>query len=137
MCAAPFELQHACQRCSQQGWVQVEFCFTAEGTEDDGMILSLRGLDAPLYYRAGGVLSCGHAVVRTLVLAALRYWALQYHVDGFCFLNAETLVQGGPPFPHDPSTLQCVIRAAPMPRLQCVILLHCYGMSSSPLSSTS
>ena len=73
---------------------QVEFCFTAEGTEEDGAILSLRGLDAPLYYRAGGVLNCGHAVVRTLVVQALRYWALHYHIDGFCFLNAETLVAG-------------------------------------------
>ena len=76
--------------------LQVEFCFTAEGTEEDGAILSLRGLDAPLYYRGGGVLNCGHAVVRTLVLAALRYWALYYHIDGFCFLNAETLVAGKP-----------------------------------------
>ena len=74
--------------------VQVEFCFTAEGTEEDGDVVSLRGLDPPLYYRSGGVLNCGHALVRTLVVAALRYWALHYHIDGFCFLNAETLVAG-------------------------------------------
>lgn len=35
--------------------------------------------------------------VRALVLASLRYWAAEYSVDGFCFLNAETLTLGALP----------------------------------------
>ena len=38
------------------------------------------------------------AQVRALVRDSLRHWALEYDVDGFCFVNAETLAQGkGPP----------------------------------------
>lgn len=32
--------------------------------------------------------------VRELVLASLRHLAAEYDVDGFCFLNAETLTLG-------------------------------------------
>lgn len=74
--------------------LQVEFCFTAEGTEDEGCTVSLRGLDAPIYYRQRGVLNCGHAVVRCLILDALRHWVQEYRVDGFVFVNAETLAVG-------------------------------------------
>jgi hypothetical protein len=44
--------------------------------------------------RGHGVLNCGHARVRSLILDSLRHWAEEYQVDGFCFVNAETLVQG-------------------------------------------
>ena len=66
--------------------------------------MSLRGLDAPIYYRQRGVLNCGHAVVRCLILDALRHWAREYRVDGFVFVNAETLALGGccsPGIPHN------------------------------------
>ena len=43
---------------------QVEFCFTGEGSDAAPAPVSLRGLDAALYYRAGSLLNCGHAVVR-------------------------------------------------------------------------
>lgn len=77
--------------------VQVEFCFTAEGNEEEGCTVSLRGLDAPIYYRQRGVLNCGHAVVRCLILDALRHWTREYRVDGFVFVNAETLSLGQSP----------------------------------------
>ena len=32
--------------------------------------------------------------VRALITDALRHWAAQYDVDGFCFVNAETMAQG-------------------------------------------
>ena len=74
--------------------LQAEYCFTAEGTDKNPTAYSLRGLDAAVYYRSNGVLNCGHAVVRTLIIDSLKHWALEYQVDGFCFVNAETLVQG-------------------------------------------
>jgi len=73
---------------------QVEYCFTSEGSDKQPQASSLRGLDAATYYRHNGVLNCGHAVVRHLILDSLHHWAEEYQVDGFCFVNAETLVQG-------------------------------------------
>jgi hypothetical protein len=49
-----------------------------------------------VYCHRRQVLNCGHVVVREFMLGMLRHWALEYGVDGFCFLNAENLVQGGP-----------------------------------------
>ena len=34
--------------------------------------------------------------VRTLIVDALRHWAAEYDVDGFCFVNAENMAQGAP-----------------------------------------
>lgn len=79
---------------------QVEYCFTGEGSDSAPAPLSLRGLDAGVYYRAGSLLNCGHAAVRSLVLDSLRHWALHYDVDGFCFVNAETMAQGEHPCPY-------------------------------------
>ena len=75
---------------------QAEYCFTAEGTDKHPTAYSLRGLDAAVYYRSNGVLNCGHAVVRSLIVDSLKHWALHHQVDGFCFVNAETVVQGEP-----------------------------------------
>jgi 1,4-alpha-glucan branching enzyme len=36
--------------------------------------------------------------VRALILDALRHWAAEYDVDGFCFVNAENMAQGAKPF---------------------------------------
>ena len=32
--------------------------------------------------------------VRALIVDALRHWAAEYDVDGFCFVNAENMAQG-------------------------------------------
>ena len=72
----------------------MEYCFTSEGSDKQPQASSLRGLDAATYYRYNGVLNCGHAVVRHLIMDSLHHWAEEYEVDGFCFVNAETLVQG-------------------------------------------
>ena len=77
--------------------LQVEYCFTGEGSDAVPAPTSLRGLDAGIYYRTGSLLNAGHAAVRTLVVDSLRHWAREYDVDGFCFVNAENMVQGEPP----------------------------------------
>jgi len=91
---------------------QVEFGFTGEGSDAAPAPASLRGLDAAVYYRAGALLNCGHAAVRGLVLGALRHWAAAYGVDGFCFLNAETLVLGARPRGR-PRTRAALVSALP------------------------
>jgi len=73
--------------------VQFEFCFTVEGTDEDPKAMSFRGIDSAVYYRPNGVLNCGQVVVRNLIQDALRHWAIQYQLDGFGLLNAETLCQ--------------------------------------------
>jgi hypothetical protein len=75
-------------------FAQVEYCFTGEGSDAAPAPVSLRGLDAGIYYRSASLLNCGHAAVRALILDSLRHWALEYDVDGFCFVNAETMAQG-------------------------------------------
>eukprot|EP00887_Chlorella_sp_A99_P002052 scaffold18.g2052.t1 len=92
---------------------QFDFAFTAEGTDAQPTTLSLRGLDHAACYRHNGVLNCGHAAVRDMLMSALRSWAQEYGLDGFCFINAENMVQDrdgsvldAPPLPdalcHDP-----------------------------------
>ena len=74
--------------------VQIEFCFTGEGTDARPKPSSLRGIDPAIYLRPPGVLNCGHAVTRQLIIDCLRFWFLEYGFDGFCFPRAETLVAG-------------------------------------------
>lgn len=50
------------------------------------------------------MLNCGHPVVRQLVLSALRHWASEYRVEGFCFLNAENLTQASRPEARAPGS---------------------------------
>jgi pullulanase/glycogen debranching enzyme len=71
----------------------VELCLTAEGSDVSAHPQSLRGLDASTYYRGASdaVLNTGHAVVRSLLTAALHAWALEFRVDGFVFAAAENM----------------------------------------------
>mmetsp|Transcript_3687 Transcript_3687/g.10675 ORF Transcript_3687/g.10675 Transcript_3687/m.10675 type:complete len:900 (+) Transcript_3687:3737-6436(+) len=87
---------------------QVQYCFTGEGGPQTRNPSSLLGLDADLYYRGNGVLSSGHAAVRRLITASLGHLASDFRLDGFCFLNAESLthdrdgtVLDAPPLAHE------------------------------------
>ena len=82
--------------------LDVVFNHTAEGNEQ-GPTLSFRGLDNRVYYMltpegyyynfsgTGNTLNCNHPVVRNMVLDCLRYWAAEYHIDGFRFDLAAIL----------------------------------------------
>jgi isoamylase len=75
---------------------------TGEGNEL-GPTLSFRGLDNSTYYMlapggeyynfsgTGNTLNCNHPVVRGFILDCLRYWASEYHIDGFRFDLAAVL----------------------------------------------
>ena len=83
-------------------FLDVVFNHTAEGNEM-GPYISFRGLDNQTYYMltpegyyfnfsgTGNTLNCNNPVVRNMVLDCLRYWAAEYHIDGFRFDLASVL----------------------------------------------
>lgn len=82
--------------------LDVVFNHTAEGNEN-GPYISFRGLDNKTYYMltpegyyfnfsgTGNTLNCNNPIVRNMVLDCLRYWASEYHIDGFRFDLASIL----------------------------------------------
>jgi len=82
--------------------LDVVFNHTAEGNTD-GPTISFRGLDNRTYYMmdeaghyldytgCGNTFNCGHPVVRRFIIDCLRYWATEFHVDGFRFDLASVL----------------------------------------------
>ena len=95
--------------------LDVVFNHTAEG-DQRGPYISYRGIDNKTYYiltpegyyynfsGCGNTLNCNHPVVRNMVLDCLRYWASEYHIDGFRFDLASILGrdQFGAPLPNPP-----------------------------------
>ncbi|KAJ7960322.1 isoamylase 2, chloroplastic [Quillaja saponaria] len=77
--------------------VIMEVVFT--NTAKDG---ALQGIDDVSYYHANGVkdsevqsdLNCNYPIVQQLVLDSLRHWVTEFHIDGFCFINASSLLRG-------------------------------------------
>ena len=82
--------------------LDVVFNHTAEGNEK-GPTISYRGIDNKVYYMltpegyyfnfsgTGNTLNCNNPIVRNMVLDCLRYWAAEYHIDGFRFDLAAIL----------------------------------------------
>ncbi len=82
--------------------LDVVFNHTAEGNEH-GPTISFRGIDNKTYYMmtsdgyyfnfsgTGNTLNCNNPIVRNMVLDCLRYWASEYHIDGFRFDLATIL----------------------------------------------
>lgn len=82
--------------------LDVVFNHTAEGNED-GHTFSFRGIDNKTYYMlkpdgryynfsgCGNTMNCNNPVVRQMVLDCLRYWASEFHIDGFRFDLASIL----------------------------------------------
>jgi len=82
--------------------LDVVFNHTAEGNEK-GHTISFRGIDNKTYYMltpegyyfnfsgCGNTLNCNNPIVRNMVLDCLRYWAEEYHIDGFRFDLASIL----------------------------------------------
>ena len=95
--------------------LDVVFNHTAEGDEH-GPYISFRGIDNKTYYMltpdgyyfnfsgTGNTLNCNNPVVRNMVLDCLRYWAAEYHIDGFRFDLAAILGRDpwGAPWPIRP-----------------------------------
>ena len=96
-------------------FLDVVFNHTAEGNEN-GPYISFRGIDNQTYYMltpegyyfnfsgTGNTLNCNNPIVRHMVLDCLRYWASEYHIDGFRFDLAAILGrdQSGAPLSNPP-----------------------------------
>ena len=82
--------------------LDVVFNHTAEGNEF-GPCFSFKGFDNNIYYMltpdghyynfsgCGNTLNCNHPVVRDMILECLRYWVIEYRIDGFRFDLASIL----------------------------------------------
>lgn len=82
--------------------LDVVFNHTAEGNEK-GNTFSFKGFDNNIYYMltpdgnyynfsgCGNTLNCNHPAVQQLILECLRYWTINYRVDGFRFDLASIL----------------------------------------------
>ncbi|MBA0686183.1 hypothetical protein Goari_013798 [Gossypium aridum] len=76
-------------------FLEVVFTHTAEGG-------ALQGLDDLSYYHKNSVedlearnaLNCNYPVVQQFILDSLRHWVTEFHIDGFCFINASCLLRG-------------------------------------------
>src|SRR5574344_481569 len=84
--------------------LDVVFNHTAEGNEH-GITLNFRGFDNSIYYilvdshkeyymnysGCGNTICCNHPVMRDFIIDCLRYWVMQFHIDGFRFDLAAIL----------------------------------------------
>jgi glycogen operon protein len=113
--------------------LDVVFNHTAEGGAD-GPVFSFRGIDNKTWYildekgvfanysGCGNTVNCNYPAVREFVINCLRYWAAEYHVDGFRFDLASILGRDSngcpltnPPLleflAHDPVLADCKLVA--------------------------
>jgi glycogen operon protein len=112
------ELKALVRECHREGIeviLDVVFNHTAEGNHD-GPTISFKGLDNDVWYMmtpegyyynfsgTGNTMNCNHPVVRSFVLDCLRYWVVEYHIDGFRFDLAAILSRDldGTPLPNPP-----------------------------------
>ena len=98
--------------------LDVVFNHTAEGNEL-GPCFSFKGFDNNIYYMltpegfyynfsgCGNTMNCNHPMVQQMILECLRYWTINYRVDGFRFDLASILGRNedGSPM-SDPPLLQ-------------------------------
>lgn len=100
------------------------FNHTAEGGFL-GPTLAFKGIDPSLYYMAdsegryldftgcGNTVNGGHPTVLELIIASLRYFAIEMHVDGFRFDLASVFFRTASGYPVMPSALVDAIGADP------------------------
>lgn len=95
--------------------LDVVFNHTAEGNED-GPSFSFKGIDNNIYYiltpdgyyynfsGCGNAVNCNHPAMRKFIIDCLRYWTIEYRVDGFRFDLASILTrdQNGVPMAEPP-----------------------------------
>ena len=112
------ELKTLIRTCNENGimvFLDVVFNHTSEGNED-GRIFSFKGLDNSVYYMltpdgryvnfsgCGNTMNCNHPVVQQFIMDCLRYWVIEYRVDGFRFDLASILgrSEDGSPMENPP-----------------------------------
>ncbi|KAK1277406.1 hypothetical protein QJS04_geneDACA003417 [Acorus gramineus] len=82
--------------------LEVVFTHTAEGGDAACQMITFRGIDNSSYYivkgdsgsGANNALNCNNPTVQQMILDSLRFWVNEFHIDGFCFINASSLTRG-------------------------------------------
>lgn len=104
--------------------LDVVFNHTAEGNEQ-GKIINLKGFDNSIYYLltpngnyynfsgCGNTVNCNHPIVRRMIQDCLRYWTINYRVDGFRFDLASILGRNEDGTPMDNPPLLRVLAEDP------------------------
>jgi isoamylase len=100
------QMVQALHRAGIEVILDVVFNHTAEGNER-GPTFCFRGIDNPIFYilgddkrsykdftGTGNTVNANHPVVQDIILAALRHWVVEMHVDGFRFDLAAVLGRG-------------------------------------------
>lgn len=112
------ELKNLIRTCNENGilvFLDVVFNHTSEGNED-GPVFSFKGVDNSVYYMltpdgkyvnfsgCGNTMNCNHPIVQQFILECLRYWVIEYRVDGFRFDLASILgrSEDGTPIENPP-----------------------------------
>ena len=101
------EMVQALHRAGIEVILDVVYNHTAEGNEL-GPTLNFRGIDNAIFYTladdkryykdytgTGNTINANHPVVREHILAALHYWVVEMHIDGFRFDLASVLGRDG------------------------------------------
>lgn len=75
--------------CGIEVFLEVVFTQTAE-------CAALKEIDNSSYYYAktGDALNCNYPIVTQMILDSLRHWVTDFHIDGFCFIDASSLTRG-------------------------------------------
>lgn len=75
--------------CGIEVFLEVVFTQTAE-------CAALKEIDNSSYYYAktGDALNCNYPIVTQMILDSLRHWVIDFHIDGFCFIDASSLTRG-------------------------------------------
>lgn len=86
--------------------LDVVFNHTAEGNEN-GPVFSFKGIDNDVYYMmtkdgyyynfsgCGNAMNCNHPSVQKFIIDCLRFWVMEFKIDGFRFDLASVLVRDG------------------------------------------
>ncbi|MDO4557777.1 MAG: isoamylase [Planctomycetia bacterium] len=98
------EMVRAFHRAGIEVILDVVFNHTAEGNER-GPTFGLKGLENPVYYMldhrghyqnysgCGNTINGNHPIVRAMIFDCLKYWVMNYHIDGFRFDLASILTR--------------------------------------------
>lgn len=72
-------------------FLEVVFCHSGEVGALKEIDTSFQGGEE---LKSRNALNCNHPILQQLVLESLRYWVTEFHIDGFCFINASSLTRG-------------------------------------------
>ncbi|WOL01804.1 isoamylase 2, chloroplastic-like [Canna indica] len=80
--------------------MEVVFTHIGEGGDGRSQLISFSGIDSSSYVFEGNTgsqissLKCYNPIVQKLIIDSLRHWVVEFHLDGFCFVNSSLMARG-------------------------------------------